>query len=242
VRIILKPGGLALVGGAFSLLIGITVYGVKMRPETARIAQAAVNTGISTPVVSADGKAVSMPGSQPVLGLSPGDAKTNLLSDGKPWRYGAGREGAKSELTPITEPIPGADSGTKGFRFRILSTGDKPFYVLLKRDIPVALPEDKGYRLRFRAASPDSISLSAAVELGEKPFTKSLKQEIKLTKGWQEYSLPFRSIGYEKGGSTVTFFLGHEKGEIRLADVGIETFDGPIPTPTPLSAASSGKR
>jgi hypothetical protein len=238
-RIILKPGGLALVGGAFSLLIGITVYGVRMRPGANRTAQAAVSAEAPAPVASTDRKAVSMPGSQPLLGLSPGDAKTNLLSDGKPWRYGAGREGAKSELTPITEPIPGADSRTKGFRFRILSTGDKPFYVLLKRDIPVALPRDKDYRLRFRAASPDSISLSAAIELGEKPFSKALKQEIKLTKEWQEYSLPFRSIGYEKGESTVTFFLGHDKGEIRLADVGIETFDGPIPILMPLVPSES---
>jgi hypothetical protein len=246
-RIILKPGGMAVLAGAFTLLVGVTIVATRLHPATA----SAPNAAASKPAVKGKPKSVT----KNVDGLSAGKPGVNILSDGKPWRYSVSTDGVVSELESSAEEMPGAEGNAKGLRFHIKNLGPnpKPSGVMLKHTIPAALPVGEGYRLRFRACSPDASPIRVMVELAQKPYNKSLSQEIPLTKDWQEFSFPFRSIGYDTEGSNVTIFLSYKTGVVRIGDIqlvpdkdaaslpmpppDLSATSNPLPTPSPSPSA-----
>src|SRR5689334_7753814 len=117
-RIILKPGGMAVLAGAFTLLVGVTIVATRLHPATAATSNAAA---ASKP---AKGKAKSV--TKNLDGLSAGKAGLNIIADDKPWRYSVSTDGVVSELESSSEVMPGADSNVKGFRFHIKNLGPNP--------------------------------------------------------------------------------------------------------------------
>ncbi len=143
-------------------------------------------------------------------------APTEMLPQG-PWGTIVQKPGQlQVEDVPMQRMLGGA---SKALRVTVKEKSD-PFYaVQIFKDIPVAIQSGTRVRLEFYARSRSDNPLRAVVEKVGPPYTGVAELNLALTPTWTRYSASGTAPQFPAGGMGVRFQVGHQEGEIELADI-----------------------
>lgn len=119
--------------------------------------------------------------------------------------------------------------GTLGVISVTVSRAVDPFYgSQVLQPIAAAVPSGHRLRLTFRARSETRNPMRVVVEKTTAPYTAVAEVLPYLTPEWKRYSTVGASPGFGPGGLSVRFQVGHQAGEIEIADVALNDI-GPDP-------------
>jgi len=116
----------------------------------------------------------------------------------------------------------------EGLRLTIERRSD-PFYaVAVLKDVPHAIKPGTRVRFTFLARSRTQNPMRAVVEKVGPPYTPVIDLNVVLTPEWKRYTGTGVAPAFPPMGMGVRFQVGHQEGEVELADITL-TDEGPDP-------------
>ena len=183
------------------------------------------------------------------MALAQPNAPENLVTNGD---FAADLDswGRTQDATCIATVVPADIGGYKrAARFVVKpAAGSVPWSIVLTQAPDAAFARDARVQIRVWMRSPEACKVTAYLEIGKEPWTKSIEATVTLTPDWKEYQFDGKCLqDFAPGEANLGFHLGHSAGTIEIA--GIRLFDldakpapgGPRPTlEHPLSLISNG--
>jgi hypothetical protein len=203
-RIILKPGGIALLAGcAVAVIAGLAMPN---RHAAGSNATNAVFPG------AASAATLTFSG-----GGTPGPTEIPLSDRG--WHYYT-EAGAAATYAPRA---PGGPTGVPYQHFEVRALGHDPWNIGLNQGLGnTALPAGATIRLQFTARSSASSQVCVLLQQNAPPYSHAWKEYVTLTPTWKPYDFTFRSGEYPKNTALLSFFLGYSVGTVDIASVRLQ--------------------
>jgi hypothetical protein len=165
-RVVLKPGGKALIAVAVLLIGGVTAMKLK-RPGASMAAAAGDVFRIGA------------------LTSDPNSTTWELVTE-KP-------AAATMGMVNVAD-APGAN-GPHTLHVEVTAVDPVKYWkAQLIKQVPDGIPADRSLTVRFWARSKTSTPVYVAFEEGKAPHTAEMTELVTLTPDWKEYSLPFRTV------------------------------------------------
>ena len=163
-----------------------------------------------------------------IVGLSPAAmaaAPANLLANGdfanglRGWQVSGG-ERCRAEV--FAANVAGL---AKAVRLNVRhEPGTTPWSVAMRQSVDAFMGKGDRLLLQVWMRSPERCKLSAYLEIGKEPYTKSISKHITLTPQWREYRVEGKCLqNFSPAEAQFGFHLGYSTGAIEIA--GIRLFD-----------------
>ncbi len=151
--------------------------------------------------------------------------ETEMLTNGdfrqgtKSWRLEAPRP---AEATMRTVPQQGPRPGMPALRAELIKPGERSWHFQVNQP-GLTLKKGRLYTFSFWARSDQARTIRADARLAREPWSHlGLGRVLELTSGWQQFVLPFRATGGQKGYCRVGYVLGNVRGQVWLAGASLK--------------------
>jgi GH35 family endo-1,4-beta-xylanase len=141
------------------------------------------------------------------------------------WGWG---DGAPIEAKVVDASIddPAAREYSKALRLAV-NTGPEtqPWSIQVGQPVKHFVARNDAVYVRAWMRSPTRSRLGVMYEMGKEPYTKYVREIVKLTPEWKEYRfLGYADRAFQPGESQFKFFLGYESGTFDIAGVRVENY------------------
>lgn len=205
-RIILRPGGLALIFVAFAILIGVAVS----RRDT-----------ISSAGRGGKVAGVKYGGREPAPGVSAGNSI--IVPTDTEWSLVTQPPAQAQKSLFVAEDVPGRpNSHALHLTVSAVDAG-KYWSAQLLKSVPGNVKAGRSMQARFWGRSKTNIPVYVVFEEGNSPHAAELSKQITMTPEWKQYQLPFKTTkDHTEVRANFCLKAGIQPGELEVSDVHLD--------------------
>lgn len=215
-RVILKPGGLALIAIAFVLLATVAL----MRRDSRSGATGNAETG----------KTASKPASPKAFdsGATSSDSNSKsgssiIVPTDRQWSLVTQPPAEAQKSLFVTDDVP-SNPGMHALHLTVTAVDSGKYWsAQLVKSVPASVPAGRSMVARFWGRSKANTPVYIVFEEGNSPHAAELSKQVSLTPDWKRYELPFRtSKDHTDVHANFCLKAGIQPGELEVADVHLD--------------------